>query len=324
MTTDPSCAILVLNWNGQTHLAHLLPSLYAAIATYGRHVPIVVVDNQSSEGDAAWVRATFPGVEVHVAPRNDYLFSLNAAVAARREEVVILLNNDMRVAPDFVAPLLAHFTDPSVFAVAAAVYEWDGRTPQTGARRIRFEAGWITHWFEHGRASPRYTAEAGGGCSAFRRTRFTALGGFDPLFRPGYWEDFDLTHRAWRCGWPSVFEPRSVMYHRGGATLGNTIDDRALRRLLVRNQTLCLLKAVGGWPFAMQVLLRLPYRICYHAVWGEPAISAGMAAALPRVAGALAGRRRLGPARLVPGEIAAALDAPVRTGITRVGGGAAA
>jgi N-acetylglucosaminyl-diphospho-decaprenol L-rhamnosyltransferase len=322
MQTDPSCAILVLNWNGRVHLAQLLPSLHVAIVAYGRRVPIVVVDNQSSDGDVAWVRAAFPDVEVRVAPRNDYLFSLNAAVAARREDVVVLLNNDMRVAPDFLAPLLAHFADPDLFAVAAAVYEWDGRTPQAGARRIRFERGWMRHRFDYRPAAPCYTAEAGGGCSAFRRTRFTALGGFDPLFRPGYWEDFDLTHRAWRRGWPSVFEPGSVVYHRGGASLGNAIGERALRRLLVRNQTLCLLKTVGGWPFALQVLLRLPYRIGYHALWGERAVGAGMAAALPRVPRALAGRLRLGPAQLSPDAIAAALDAAVRTGAARDGAAA--
>lgn len=311
MPSEPSCAVLVLNWNGRAHLAHLLPSLRSARAAYGRPLPIVVVDNRSADDDVAWVRAGFPDVEVVVAPRNDYLVSLNAAVAARDEDVVVLLNNDMRVGPDFLRPLLRHFEREETFAVAAAVYDWDGVAPQTGVRRVRIERGWVRHWFEREPTGPRYTAEAGGGCSAYRRDRFLALGGFDALFRPGYWEDFDLTFRAWRQGWCSVFEPASVLYHRGGATLGARFDDRAFRRLLVRNQTLCLLKSVGGWRFALEVLLRLPYRACYHAVRGDPAIARGMTAALPRALRALRRRAQLSTAVWSTSQIVAALEAPV-------------
>ncbi len=195
--------------------------------------------------------------------------------------------------------------------MAAAVHEWDGSAPQTGVRRIRFERGWLTHWFEKGRDRSAYTAEAGGGCSAYHRARFVALGGFDRLFRPGYWEDFDLTYRAWRRGWTSVFEPASVIFHRGGATLGDTLDDPALRRLLVRNQTLCLLKAVGGWSFAAHLLLRLPYRVCYHALRGEPAVAAGMLAAVPRLPRALLARTRLGESRLSSADILRRLETPM-------------
>ena len=318
METEPTCAVLVLNWNGRQHLAQLLPSLQGARTAFGRHVALVVVDNRSSGDDVAWTRATFPDIEIVVTPRNDYLFSLNAVVAARREDVVVILNNDMRVDAGFLAPLVAHFADPAIFAVAAAVYEWDGSAPQTGVRRIRFERGWLTHWFEKDPARSAYTAEAGGGCSAYHRARFAGLGGFDRLFRPGYWEDFDLTYRAWRRGWPSVFEPRSVIYHRGGATLGRTLDDPALRRLLVRNQTLCLLKAVSGWRFAAQLLLRLPYRVCYHAALGERAVAAGMLAAVPRLPRALLGRTRLGAARLSDADIVRTLETPMAGDATGV------
>lgn len=67
----PSCAILVLNWNGRRHLDILLPSLRAAVARFGSPVPIVVVDNRSTEPDVAYVRETFPDVEVVIAERNE-------------------------------------------------------------------------------------------------------------------------------------------------------------------------------------------------------------------------------------------------------------
>jgi GT2 family glycosyltransferase len=32
---------------------------------------------------------------------------------------------------------------------------------------------------------------------------------FDPLFRPGYYEDLDLSYRAWARGWTVIYEPAS-------------------------------------------------------------------------------------------------------------------
>jgi N-acetylglucosaminyl-diphospho-decaprenol L-rhamnosyltransferase len=312
MPPKATCAVLVLNWNGRTHLEHLLPSLRAAREAHGQPLPIVVVDNQSTTDDVGWLRATYPDVDVHVAERNDYLFSLNAVVAARREDVIVVLNNDMRVEPSFVAPLLAHFADPNVFAVSASVHEWDGHSPQIGPRRIRFDRFWLTHWFELGASEPCYTAEAGGGCSAYRRSYFSELGGFDPLYSPGYWEDFDLSYRAWRRGWTSVFEPRSVIYHRAGATLGGTLSDWRRDCLLERNRTLFLLKNVGDWRFAAGVLRRLPYRLLYNATRGNRAAARGMLAAIPRIGRAIRGRRSLGAARLSPADIVAHVSGPLR------------
>ncbi len=312
MPKEATCAILVLNWNGRAHLEHLLPSLRAAREAHYTRVPIVVVDNRSTTDDVAWLRATHPDIDVHIAKRNDYLFSLNVVVAARREDVIIVLNNDMRVEPSFIAPLLAHFADPSVFAVSASVREWDGHSPQIGPRRIRFERFWLTHWFELGVSEPCYTAEAGGGCSAYRRSYFSELGGFDPLYSPGYWEDFDLSYRAWRRGWMSVFEPRSVIYHRTGATLGGTLSDWRRDCLLERNRMLFLLKNVGDWQFAAGVLGRLPYRVLYNATRGNRAAARGMLAAIPRIGRALRARRSLDPARLSPADIVAAVARPLR------------
>jgi len=42
----------------------------------------------------------------------------NAGFRAAKNDVVVLLNSDMRVAPDFLQPLLEGFGDPGVFAVS--------------------------------------------------------------------------------------------------------------------------------------------------------------------------------------------------------------
>jgi GT2 family glycosyltransferase len=62
------------------------------------------------------------------------------------------------------------------------------------------------------------TLFAVGGYMAVDRAKFIALSGFDPLFFPAYGEDIDLCLRAWERGWPSLYVPESVVYHRQGAS----------------------------------------------------------------------------------------------------------
>jgi N-acetylglucosaminyl-diphospho-decaprenol L-rhamnosyltransferase len=299
-----SCAIVVLNWNGIAHLELLLPTLREAVARHGGGVPIVIVDNRSTKGDVEWVRATYPDVDVVVAERNDYLFSLNPVVAGRPEEVVVILNNDMRVDAGFLAPLLAHFADPSLFAATARVLDWEGQRQTTGQRRMAVRNCWYYQWWDLDVARPVYTLDAGGGCAAFRRSYFAALGGFDPLYRPAYFEDVDLSYRAWMRGWRTVFEPRSVIYHREGATLPDASREDRQRTLLARNQALFTLKNVGGWAFLAGYMALLPWRLVRGVIAGDPCTSRGLVRAAPRVARALAARWRRPKAALEPRQIA--------------------
>lgn len=287
-----SCCLMVLNYNGRKHLDDCLGTLLEAARRSTHRCSVVCLDNRSTEPDVEYVRARYPDVEVVVAERNDYLFSLNPAVAARPEEFVVLLNNDMRFDPGFVDPLLEHFRDPEVFAVGSQLMQWDGSGPQNAARR-----GW-THnaWFYKG-WSPRsggaqYSLEACGGAAAFRRWMFVELGGFDPLFRPGYYEDLDLSYRGWARGWKSVFEPRSIVYHKESVSMKEAFGEAGKTRMHFRNHVLFTAKNIGDWRFLALFLLALPVRALRPLAEGRVFPLLGVLAAVPRLGRALAGRRR--------------------------------
>lgn len=285
MTTLPGCAVVVLNYNGVPHLRELLPSLREAVDRYPGQARAIVVDNRSTGPDVAWMREHHADIETIVTESNDYLFSLNPIVARVPEEIVVILNNDMRVHPDFLAPLVERFRCPEVFSVAARVLDWDGCTEQIGRRMVSLEGFWLSLESQTGLSKAVYTVEAGGGCSAYRRRMFAELGGFDPLFRPGYWEDMDLTWRGWMRGWVSVHEPRSVIFHRGSGTFGG-MSRRHLQRHY-KHQTLFTARNVGGMRFAIGFLLLLPYRIVMHWLAGHRDIAVGMLQAIPRLPSAL-------------------------------------
>jgi GT2 family glycosyltransferase len=213
-----SVCLAILNYNGRKHLEHLLPTACAAAKNYPGRCSVLVLDNRSPEPDVDWVRREFPSVQVVVAAENDFLFSYNWLLPQLSEEIVVILNNDLRLEEHFLAPLLRHFTAPDVFAVSASSYDWEGRERTIGPARLTFQNGFYDWRYEPRRQELCHTLFASGGFMAVDRRKFLELGGFNRLFHPAYCEDLDLGFRAWRRGWRSLYEPASVVWHREHAS----------------------------------------------------------------------------------------------------------
>src|SRR5690349_5141527 len=118
ITASDAATVVIPNWNGRDLLEKYLPSVIEALSGNVNN-EIIVVDNGSTDGSAEFVLQTFPQVNVLALPENlGFGGGSNAGVRAARNDIVVLLNSDMRVAPDFLQPLLQPFEDPEVFAVS--------------------------------------------------------------------------------------------------------------------------------------------------------------------------------------------------------------
>ncbi len=294
----PSVCLLILNYNGRRHLEDCLSSAVLAAAAWDASCPVVLVDNRSTDESVSFTRARFPTVEVVISPRNDFLFSLNAVAAGRREDIVIVLNNDMRFDPGFIAPLAAHFSAPDVCAVGAAIRTWDGKIQTVGPRCARLAHAWFYKWYRADVQQPSFTLEACGGAVAYRRSMFVDLGGFDPLYRPGYYEDLDVSYRAWAHGWSVVYEPKSLVYHKISVSMIEHFGQARQSRMMFRNHVLFTAKNVGGAAFLLGFLLMLPIRALRPLMRGDWVPLFGIAGALPRLPRALASRFGGGPRRV--------------------------
>jgi GT2 family glycosyltransferase len=186
--------------------------------------------------------------------------------------------------------LLTHFEDPAVFAVGAAILTWDGDAHTIGPRCGKLERGWFHKWWCSDRQEAAFSLEACGGASAYRREMFVALGGFDPLYRPGYYEDLDLSYRGWARGWKVVYEPRSRAYHKVSATMVERYGDEGKVRLLYRNHLLFTIKNIGTTRFLTEFAIRLPYRVLQPLLHGYAVPLAGCVQAIPRLPAAIARR----------------------------------
>jgi GT2 family glycosyltransferase len=245
-----SVCLAILNYNGRKHLEHLLPTAGIAAKNFQGACAVLVLDNRSSEPDVEWIRREFPSIEVEVAPRNDFLFSYNWLAQKRTEDIIVILNNDLKLFPDFVQPLARHFDFADVFAVTATSRDWDDQVFTCGPARLQSHHGFY-HWdYERDRQELSHTLYCSGGFMAVDRKKFLELGGFNRLFWPGYAEDLDLGFRAWRRGWRSIFEPASVVLHRENGSWGGEGGNR-VARLCLRTALLfqwASLPAAASWP----------------------------------------------------------------------------
>lgn len=246
-----AASAVIPNWNGKELLEKYLPSVVAALAGNPAN-EIVVVDNGSDDGSADFVRSAFPQVTLVALPRNlGFGGGSNAGFHAARNDIVVLLNSDMRVAPDFLGPLMEGFADPAVFAVSCQIFFSD-------PHKIREETGLTQGWWQDGALRVRHRIDpgiddlypcfyGGGGSCAFDRKKFLELGGFDPLFEPFYLEDTDLGYLAWKRGWKVLYQPRSRVYHEHRGTIGRLFREERIQAVLRKNFTLFCWKNIHEW-----------------------------------------------------------------------------
>lgn len=157
--------------------------------------------------------------------------------------LVFLLNNDVEVDAGSIAPLVENFASASVFAAHCRVFDLEsGRECGTGkvggfARGfIRVHRSYVPGATNAGeRRAELYSMFAGGGSAMFDREKFLEIGGFEPLLAPFYWEDVELSYRAWKRGYRILYEPRSVARHRVSSTIGK-LNKRAVRKIEQQNR----------------------------------------------------------------------------------------
>ncbi|MEL7058524.1 MAG: glycosyltransferase family 2 protein [Acidobacteriota bacterium] len=221
----PSVSIAVLSWNGRAHLEILLPALAAQRAP-GVEAEVIVLDNGSWDGTEAWVRREHPEVRLVRSDVNlGFCAGNNRLAREARGDALILLNNDTRPRPDWLAALVdAYRRAPAdVAALSGLLVDWDGARLDFGRGVLTFDG----HAFQRGFGRPLGDAPrpadgeellfACGGNMIVRRDVFLRHGGFDPDFF-AYLEDVDLGWRLWAAGHRVLAAPEAVAHHRSMAT----------------------------------------------------------------------------------------------------------
>jgi len=230
--------------------AGALACVDSLLASTHKPFEVAVVDNGSgSEALALLARGLEqrPGVTlVRLTPNRGYTGGMNAAfehALGTQAEFVWLLADDVRVAPDAMAALVAAVRErPRVGVAGALTYFADD--PQ----RIWYAGGFIRPYtlgralhrglFEqdHGQFTTPDIVDYANGSSLFARREVVAkIGGLDDVYFT-YWEDSDWCERAAEAGWQTLFVPAAHVWHHVTPDTGNKLD--RLRMYDARNRML--------------------------------------------------------------------------------------
>lgn len=189
---------------------------------------IVVVDNQSTDGETLEYLATSPVKVLRYPHRFNYSRQINLAAARAEAEVLLFLNNDTEVrTPEWIEALLEHAMRPEVGAVGARLYYGDGRVQHEGI--VIGSAGGLAWnvdtggYFARGDLVRNVSAVTGA-CVMMRSTVYSRIGGNDERLRIAY-NDVDICMRVRQAGLRVVYTPYAELFHYEGATRKGAEDD---------------------------------------------------------------------------------------------------
>jgi GT2 family glycosyltransferase len=295
MTVAPAStyAVVIPNWNGAAFIERCLGSVQAALrAADLTGADIIVHDDASDDDSVARMQAAFPTVRVLASAQNiGFGASVNRAMQATSAEWVFLLNNDLALATDFCTRLLAardalQGEAPPLFAIGALTRDWATQQVNHAGQRAVFRHGLLQQeGFESDALVPSDFFQAG--ACLIHRARFLELGGFAPMFHPGYWEDYDLAWAAQQRGWGVYYEPRAIAYHCGKGSMRQRYGAWGVSLMLRRNHLLF------NWANLTSAQLRTHLAALPALVWrdtarpGEAGWARALLEALPRLPAAL-------------------------------------
>ena len=207
---------IVVTYNSRRHISACLASLARSTI---RPDEILVIDNNSADGTADFVRRTFPEATLlDFWDNRGFAEGNNRAFRIATGRFCFLLNPDATVAPDCLERLLEVVEKEPHIGVAVPKVLL-AREPciinSAGLNVNGIGYGWDRGFLEWDRG--HYDAEepvvAGSGCAMLlRASMMEEVGSFDSTYFL-YYEDVDLCLRAWLAGFQVQYVPRAVVWH---------------------------------------------------------------------------------------------------------------
>ncbi len=215
----PDVWIIIINWNGGDETIACLTSLQAL--DYPAH--ILVIDNGSHDHSPASIRRLFPDVVLlEIGANIGFSRGVNIGITYacdHNADYVLLLNNDVRVAPDMLSCLVAQaeqtlsngFFSPLIYQHHNPERFW-----VVGGHWHIYS---ITHEGWDVADTGQYTAPTPfailfGTALLIRRAVIEQVGLLDERFF-AYYEDADFVLRARRTGYGALVVPQARIWHTG-------------------------------------------------------------------------------------------------------------
>ncbi|HUU53558.1 MAG TPA: glycosyltransferase [Armatimonadota bacterium] len=269
--------LIVPTFNQRHMMDFCLPPL---LAEAGAEHSVMVVDDASADDTADYVRRNYPQVSlIRLAHNQGFGGAVRSGIAASNTPLFALINTDVEVRPGYLAAILPHFDHPDTFAVCSRIDLPSGSQMETGNVAPAWSGVLEPYHLPPTRTGP--ILYAGGASSVYDRAKYEALGRFEKIYRPLYFEDIDLGYRAWRHRWRSLFEPQASVFHQRRAWIGTRFGDAYANETFLRNGLFFVWKNVRDGGFLAQHAAYVCARLFKEILSGEGTMARAVLRALP-------------------------------------------
>ncbi|MDX1578041.1 MAG: glycosyltransferase family 2 protein, partial [Gemmatimonadota bacterium] len=222
----PEFSLIVVTFGALALTRLCLESALARAA--GHSVEILVVDNASTDGTPDYLEslaASDPRISPILLPENrGFPAACNAGLERARGEILILLNNDTILPPEWLERLRAPLLDPRVGGVNPVTNRIGTEAEVSTAYRTY--GGWLREARRRARDHRGRTREVemlALFCLAVRRTVYERIGPLDEGFGLGLFEDDDYSARLRDAGFRLMCAEDVLVHHFGEASFGELV-----------------------------------------------------------------------------------------------------
>jgi len=180
---------------------------------------IIVVDNNLKDDQ----RTKFKDVRYYKSDLNNYCHALNLGFEKAKSDIVVVLNPDTEVAPNWLEEILKPFENEKVAGVSSKILFKNGKINSLGIEEIEdFYFRDIGFEEEDDPYMKPHKIDYASGCSvAYRKSAIEKVGGFDEDFVM-YVEDVDMGIKLRKKGYKLMVAPDSIVNHAFHGTTGKT------------------------------------------------------------------------------------------------------
>jgi glycosyltransferase involved in cell wall biosynthesis len=230
-------SIIVPCWNQLEFTRICLDSLFERT---GSHWELIVIDNGSTDGTAAYLanirkKPPVPVTVITNQANRGFPAAINQGLQAAKGEYLVLLNNDTVVTDGWLDRLIAVAKlKPSQPPIGMVGPMSNYVSPPQMVEAVSYQTlhalpGFASQWRDEHRGKWFPAPKLSGFCLLMTRSLYQAVGGLDERFGLGMFDDDDLALRARKAGFGLVVAQDVFIHHFGGRTFaGQGIDANAL------------------------------------------------------------------------------------------------
>jgi GT2 family glycosyltransferase/glycosyltransferase involved in cell wall biosynthesis/SAM-dependent methyltransferase len=218
------------------------------LSTSGIEYEVIVVDDASSDATEEMLASVHGLRSERHSVNLGFLESCMTGAALARGKYLVFLNNDTVPIGGWLESLIQTFSrHPDAGLVGPKFLNDDGTLQEAGGIVWRDGRAWnYGRGDDPERPEYNYLREVdycSGACIAIPRELFFALGGFDRIYAPGYYEDSDLAMMVRHAGRKVLYQPSAQIVHFDGMTQRETGTKQYMERnaVLFRDKWLGLI-----------------------------------------------------------------------------------